>query len=384
MAYRLRRHTPFSVWSGPAAGQSACSKHGGGVMQGFKVLPGMAVAACVATNVTLVMASGAMAAHSKVLVVNVGAGQSYGSLQEAVDAASAGDTLTVRVTCVRSHTFINKNLAIEGEGRATLNGGNNELCCGFVVAIDEHTTVAITGITITGGGGGILGVGGSQLTLNNSTVSGNSYIGLKNFEGVATLNNSIVSRNEGNGIATHGDITLNNSIISGNGQEGIYVTECVAILNNSIVRRNSGKYGGGILAFAQLTLNNSTVTHNTTSENGAGIYNTGEVTLNNSTVTHNAASVNGGGIYSNPQGASPVTLNGSSSVSRNTASSHGGGIYLEGIGSVTLNDSSSVSRNVASSHGGGIYLSSFGSLISFGTGWSGTVSRNKPDDIFNE
>jgi predicted outer membrane repeat protein len=48
-----------------------------------------------------------------------------------------------------------------------------------------------------------------------------------------------------------------------------------------------------------------------------------------------------------------------------------------------LNGSSSVSENTASEHGGGIFNTQ-GATISYGTGWTGTVSGNIPDDIFSE
>lgn len=53
-------------------------------------------------------------------------------------------------------------------------------------------------------------------------------------------------------------------------------------------------------------------------------------------------------------------------------------------GELTLNHSTVSGGNTASLNGGGIYLSSAEAFISFGSGWSGTVGRNKPDDIFHE
>jgi predicted outer membrane repeat protein len=91
-----------------------------------------------------------------------------------------------------------------------------------------------------------------------------------------------------------------------------------------------------------------------------------------------------------------AALNGSTSVSGNTAAKNGGGIYngsaypnheLEQVtkpGHLTLNGSSSVTRNTASEHGGGIYNEeSKGATIAFGSEFTGTISRNIPDNIFN-
>jgi hypothetical protein len=120
------------------------------------------------------------------------------------------------------------------------------------------------------------------------------------------------------------------------------------------------------------------------------------VTLNGSTVTGNTAQ--GGGIYSRE---SSVTLN-SSNVIGNTAvrismpevlSGNGGGIYDAENSSVTLNGSSSVNQNIAEKGvGGGIFVETRANAgkistviqahLTFGPGWSGTVSGNLPDNVF--
>ncbi len=113
--------------------------------------------------------------HVKCQVVNVSSHRSFGTLQAAVDAASAGDTLRVKGTCVGS-TTIAKDLAITGKsgrgyGPATLDGDHT----GRVLTISEGVTAALTGLRITNGtatgGGGINNHG--TLTLVRSVVTGN-------------------------------------------------------------------------------------------------------------------------------------------------------------------------------------------------------------------
>ena len=121
-------------------------------MRAFKARRHVAVVACMAMSLLLLTASGAMAAQSKCLIV--GAGGSYGTLQAAVNAATAGDKLKVKGTCY-GDTTISKNLTITGQsnpgfGSATLNGGNNALSPGSVI-VNRGATVAVTGLTITGG-----------------------------------------------------------------------------------------------------------------------------------------------------------------------------------------------------------------------------------------
>src|SRR5262245_43163375 len=66
----------------------------------------------------LAWASVASADKPGCLVVDTNADQSYASLQAAVNAASAGDTLFVKGTCVGTST-IDRNLTITGHS----NGG---------------------------------------------------------------------------------------------------------------------------------------------------------------------------------------------------------------------------------------------------------------------
>jgi hypothetical protein len=399
---------------------------------------GVRVAACVASGLLLLMASGASAAQRKCLVV--GAGGSYGTLQAAVDAAAAGGTLRVKGMCY-GDTTISKALTIVGEsnpgfGPATLNGGNNQVKPGSVI-VNHTATVSITGLAITGGysnsfiqgilaerGGGVYNEGGS-VTLTDSIVSDNTAHG--NGAGLTQHQEP----EGGGGIYNEGgSLTLNDSTIAGNtGGErggGIYNVGGAVRLTGSTVASNTaskslrglgqGSYGGGIyneggslslikttvtgnrskgalVVFAgigggiyneraSLTITDSTVSGNEATVAGGGI-SAGSVTLNNSTVSGNTA-LEGGGVY-----AASITLN-NSTVSDNTAlidiereyGGLGGGII--DFESLTLNGSSSVIDNEAAEHGGGIYNhETGGATITDGIGWSGTVSGNKPDDIFN-
>ena len=140
------------------------------------------------------------------------------SLRDAIAAAPAGDTInfsvngTINLTSLGQLT-INKNLTISGPGadlltiRAydpTMAAGNGRR----VFNIDDgttsnHKTVAISGLTVTGGdvtgdGGAIRSV--ENLTVSNSTISGSAATG------------------KGGGIfsANNRNLTVTGSTISGN------------------------------------------------------------------------------------------------------------------------------------------------------------------------
>lgn len=205
-------------------------------------------------------APAASAAPATCLVLGSGF-RPFTSLQAAVDAAHAGGSLVVLGTC-GARTVISKNLTVTGLPGATLNAGGGP---GLLIAVGARVTLNTLIITNgeTGFGGGIYNNG--TLTLNGSTVTGNSAFtfggGIFN-DGTMTLNLSTVTDNTsvrtwGGGIANYGTITLNDSRITGN---------------------NAGSVGGGILNRGTVALKyGSRITGNTAS-GGGGIYNDRTVT----------------------------------------------------------------------------------------------------------
>jgi hypothetical protein len=236
------------------------------------------------------------------LVTNTAGGGGFRTLQAAVDAASAGDTLKVKGTCVGT-TTISKNLSVSGQtnpafGAPTLDGGGS----GPVVTV--RATVAINNLTIRNGdtvaapfpgdqGGGIFNDG--TLTLTGVTVTANSA-----WEGGGIFN------------WLNGTVTLIDTAVTGNHADG---GEAGGVL---------GKGGGGIFNWAN-----------------------GTVTLIDSTVSGNtSAGGSGGGIYEDLEAS--VTLRGTSSITGNSADV-GGGIFIT-YAMVTCLDADSITGNL----GGGI------------------------------
>jgi len=197
----------------------------------------------------------------------------------------------------------------------------------------NHLTVSNGGMYVThncnnfrSGGGGICMVH-ADLTLNNSTVSGNYGYqfggGILSLSGNVTLNNSTVSNNVSHFVAG-----------------GIYVTDKNLTLTNSVVSNNSANsphycYGGGIVSdAATVTLTNSTLSGNSASYVGGILSDSGNVTLTNSTLSGNAGTGgafrtvwNAGGIRVS---TGSITLT-NSTVSGNSAGSYNGGISLYSI-----------------------------------------------------
>jgi hypothetical protein len=122
---------------------------------------------------------------------------------------------------------------------------------------------------------------GAKLTLNSLTITGGRPSAVSNFDG-------------GGGILNGGTLTLNNSSVSGNTAQfggGIKSPGTLA-LNSSTVSGNSAAFGGGIGNQGTATLNSSTVSDNTANQrgpsgdSGGGIYNRRTLTLKNSIIAN--------------------------------------------------------------------------------------------------
>jgi hypothetical protein len=251
-----------------------------------------------------------------------------GSLRNALAIANDGDTIDATgvsgtILLTSGELQINHNVTINGPGAANLavNGNANSR-----VFENFAPNVTISDVTIThgfgcdsGGGGGILNHGG--LTLSGTSILNNSS-GFRipcnlNGGGIATdgaqltVMNSTISGNSagcsGGGIyAFNGQLTVMNSTISGNGCEGVS-PPCE-------MGQGGGMFiGGGATA----TVTDSTFSDNFAQRGGAinnggaaqigdTILNAAEgsgTILNRGTVTslgYNLASDNGGGVLTGP------------------------------------------------------------------------------------
>lgn len=209
-----------------------------------------------------------------------------------------GTTCTLNDAITAANTDASSGGCAAGSGADTITlQGNVTLddTTGALPDITSDITIEGAGFTIERDSGAsssfrIFNVGsGSNLTLNSATISGgaiptNHGGGIRNYNGTVTLNNSTVS---------------GNSAIYGGGIWALYGT---TTLNNSTVSGNSSGYGGGIDSYGSaMTLNNSTVSGNTATSFGGGIraqVAASSLILNNSTVSGNSANF-GGGIWFN-------------------------------------------------------------------------------------
>jgi hypothetical protein len=239
-------------------------------------------------------------------------------------------------------------------------------------------------ITIQGNGGRISGQGNpfrllavstsGDLTLQNVNLTrGSSFNGGGVFNnGALTIQDSTISGNTGDGVSNHGSLTIENSTISGN-KNGAGVSNGGLVLRNSASSQSPFKTGpfcfhyysfyyySGVYCYynysGALTITNSTISKNS----GGGISNkSGTVTIANSNIVANRSSRGGGAFNSGvsfdnygkyiPAGDFSIV---DSTISKNSAF-RGGGVFNQGVFTI---ENSAVSGNRAT-EGGGIFNSS--------------------------
>ncbi len=295
------------------------------------------------------------------------------SLREAIDLTGASigaDTITFDAGVFASpqtmllelgEIELSEAVTIEGPGQAllTIDAQQQSRIFNITTFAGDFT---FSGLTLTGGsplsgrGGAIRSLTFDTLTIDQSTVSGNSTTG---------------DQDDGGGVSSLGPILLTGSTVRGNSTAGhdskgggVFSLSGTITLIDSTVSGNSTTdtfaRGGGIYTQGAVMLTDSTVSGNSTAgvgADGGGISSEGAVTLASSTVSGNfttADSADGGGIFSL---LDTVTLSASTLSGNSTAgnSADGGGIYSKGA--VTLQHSTITDNhaNHANAFGGGVW-----------------------------
>jgi len=228
-----------------------------------------------------------------------------GSLRAALASAANGDTIDATgmsgaILLTSGELFVDKSVTINGPGAANLAVDGNHSDRVFQVA--NPVTVTISGLTITNGsvvssdvGGGIYNAGSNSgsatLTINSSTLSGNSA----GIGGGGIYNDGIF------GSAT---LTISNSALSGNSasvgvgggifNDGRDGSAMLTISNSTLSGNSAGFFGGiynyGVSGSATLTIGDTILNAGASGEN---IFN------NSGTVTshgYNLSSDNGGAL----------------------------------------------------------------------------------------
>ncbi len=283
-------------------------------------------------------------------------------------AGSGGGILNdLGATTIIVNSIISGNTANRAGGGIENNAGTVNL---ENVSLNGNTT-----FTSPGNGGGLHVSGAGMVTIVdgevNNNIAGSEGGGLWNGTATMSINGTTISGNTALGaLPDNGGGGIYNL------NSGILVIEDAAITEN--VASGAAGSGGGILndVGANVTIVNTLITGNTSNRAGGGIENNaGTVTLTNVALNSNTtftAPGNGGGLHVTGPGTVTIT---DGEVNNNTAGSEGGGLW-NGSGLMAI-DGTTISENTASgaaadNGGGGIYNFNGGTL----TIVDATISEN--------
>ncbi len=281
----------------------------------------------IVVGITMLALLLAGSANAATITVNASGGGDYTRIQEAIDNASAGDTILVYSGIYYENVNVNKQLTLRGIGNPVVDAR------GTLSAITLSVNgIVLEGFTATGSGRDKAGI---TVTSNNNTLSGNN-----------ASNNGVYDYGPGISLSYSSNNTLTGNNASNN-EIGISLSYSSSnMLSNNIASNN--KYGNGMSLYYS---SNNTLSGNNASNNHHGIslsYSSSNM-LSNNNASNNEY---GGGIYL--ESSSNNTLDG------NNASNNGKSDYFGfGISLSSSSNNNTLSSNNASNneYGGGIYLS---------------------------
>ncbi len=209
-----------------------------------------------------------------------GASPCYGTIQAAVNAARAGDTVQIQSgSYVEQVSVIAKNasatnpanrIVIQADpaavvGSVVLRGAVNQCAGGHAILVRQSRFVTIRGLTITGAGGAAIALAGAgdrnlAVHIERNRIVGNGGTGCDGGITIGTGNaatlvvNNLVLANGRNGISAlegeGGPHTLVQNTIHGNGWNGVSATRAHVLLlvNNAITGNgtHAGSTGGRV------------------------------------------------------------------------------------------------------------------------------------------
>lgn len=197
---------------------------------------------------------------------------------------------------------------------------------------------------------GIFAKNGTEVTIENNTITENTNAGISCM-GQATISDNLIDQNTGHGMIISEESTVTNNTISNNGNSGIYTSDGNFVINNNQILNNTDC---GIIVRCPTSLQNNTIdgnggagieisgdsvkvevcSNNTISNNGGtGIHIGGIAELKSNHITNNGA----GDEYNIQNG---VVIGGTATLKSNVIEDHqGAGIeILDGANNVTLDN----------------------------------------------
>lgn len=304
----------------------------------------------------------------------------FSTIQAAIDAASAGDTVRVRQGTYYESVldFKGKAITVESTNGAyytVIDAGSSY--CVVKFNTNEGLDSVLEGFTLRNGIDSGIWCWAASPTIRSNVIednSGSNGAGIYSYHGSPLICDNIIWRNTadgyygyGGGISVrYGSPVIQRNVIAENvsssSGSGIYFNNGTALIEDNEIRDNSADgSGGGIFCGSDSTADiiNNVITGNSSNYKGGGIWcdDDSVVTASGNTISGNSAYYDGGGIFC--EGSTVIDDN---LITENTASRNGGGVFCERGGAIVQNNT--IDWNSASGfNGGGVYCKGTGSTI---------------------
>jgi len=215
-------------------------------------------------------------------------GGDFTSIQDAIDNATEGDTITVWEGTYYENVVVNKKVNLVGNGSevTTIDAGGS----GDPVQILEDW-VKMSGFNVTGSGDewsvGIW-VEANHISIFENTCSNNNYGIDLYYSRDCTITDNTCSNNSVTAIARGLFSTINNNTCSNNGGAGISGGSFNTITNNTCSNNVNGFFLYGV---SNLTLTNNTC--NSNNNHGIELSSSNNCTITNNTMNDNGIYISG-------------------------------------------------------------------------------------------
>jgi parallel beta-helix repeat protein len=209
-------------------------------------------------------------------------GADFTRIQDAINNASAGDTILVYSGVYYENVVLGKSVTLKGNGQPVVDANGSDTA--ITLTADEITLVGFNATNSLSSWGDV----GIKVTSNNNNIAGNNVS--NNWCGIIlydpsnnnTITGNNVSNNNGGGIllsySSNNTITGNN--VSNNSLVGIFLASSS---NNRIRGNNVSNHDWNGICLDNSS-NNNRITGNNVSNNGCGIglsYSSNNIYLNN-------------------------------------------------------------------------------------------------------